>query len=192
MSRFREGSGRICLDFVRTLRHRGMPDSAEEITGPAALLDWVVQFGPWEHLPESTCQADDTVRFARQLREAIFRLVDAARVTYPLESADEADRAVINEAASVGAPTPYLDNATQLQWGAADPVASVLATVAQDALDLITSPLVTRVRPCAGQHCQALFVDLSRPGNRQWCSMNTCGNRAKKHRIATRQLNVPS
>ncbi|MCL9761259.1 CGNR zinc finger domain-containing protein [Frankia sp. AiPa1] len=33
---------------------------------------------------------------------------------------------------------------------------------------------------CAGPDCRALFLDGSRPGRRRWCSMNTCGNKAKK------------
>jgi len=39
---------------------------------------------------------------------------------------------------------------------------------------------VTRVRDCANPHCGVLFLDSSRPGTRRWCSMDTCGNRAKK------------
>ncbi|GAA0262401.1 hypothetical protein GCM10009527_068010 [Actinomadura nitritigenes] len=52
--------------------------------------------------------------------------------------------------------------------------------MARDALDLVTSPALGRVRACAGADCGALFLDTSRPGTRRWCSMNTCGNRAKK------------
>jgi predicted RNA-binding Zn ribbon-like protein len=40
--------------------------------------------------------------------------------------------------------------------------------------------MVARVRECAGEDCGALFLDTSRPGTRRWCSMDTCGNRAKK------------
>lgn len=49
--RFRQGSGRLCLDFLRTLRHRGRPDAAEELTDPAALAAWVRQFAPARAAP---------------------------------------------------------------------------------------------------------------------------------------------
>ncbi|MCZ0991112.1 CGNR zinc finger domain-containing protein [Streptomyces diastatochromogenes] len=55
--------------------------------------------------------------------------------------------------------------------------------MARDALDLITSPALDRVRDCAGPTCGALFLDTSRPGTRRWCSMDTCGNRAKKQAL---------
>ncbi|MDV9173795.1 CGNR zinc finger domain-containing protein, partial [Streptomyces sp. W16] len=67
-----------------------------------------------------------------------------------------------------------------------DPVRATLALVARDALDLATSPPLTRVRDCAGPTCGALFLDTSRPGNRRWCSMGTCGNRAKKETLRGR------
>ncbi|WP_428993809.1 CGNR zinc finger domain-containing protein [Actinomadura verrucosospora] len=30
-------------------------------------------------------------------------------------------------------------------------------------------------------------MDTSRPGTRRWCSMSTCGNRAKKDALHTRR-----
>src|SRR4051812_36322418 len=35
-----------------------------------------------------------------------------------------------------------------------------------------------RVRTCAGEGCILHFLDTSRGGRRQWCSMTVCGNRA--------------
>jgi predicted RNA-binding Zn ribbon-like protein len=59
-------------------------------------------------------------------------------------------------------------------------VEATLALVARDALDLVSSADLARVRPCSNPECQVLFLDSSRPGRRRWCSMGTCGNRAKK------------
>jgi predicted RNA-binding Zn ribbon-like protein len=62
--------------------------------------------------------------------------------------------------------------------------APVLA-VAHAAGDLLTSSLVERVRSCPGDGCGWLFLD--RTGRRVWCSMATCGNRAKVRRFAERK-----
>jgi sugar lactone lactonase YvrE len=43
----------------------------------------------------------------------------------------------------------------------------------------VPAPLRERIRVCASDDCSLLFVDASRPGQRRWCSMNTCGRRAK-------------
>jgi predicted RNA-binding Zn ribbon-like protein len=84
-------------------------------------------------------------------------------------------------------PAPRMDPAGRLSWDAEDPVAATLSLLARDALDLVTSAAIERVHECADPKCGALFFDGSRPGTRRWCSMNTCGNKAKKHALRTRQ-----
>ncbi|MEO1679252.1 MAG: CGNR zinc finger domain-containing protein [Pseudomonadota bacterium] len=42
---------------------------------------------------------------------------------------------------------------------------------------------IARIKKCAGPRCGWLFVDESRNGRRRWCSMETCGNRAKARRF---------
>jgi predicted RNA-binding Zn ribbon-like protein len=39
-----------------------------------------------------------------------------------------------------------------------------------------------RIRSCAHDSCVLHFFDTSRNGTRRWCSMATCGNRAKASR----------
>ncbi|AOR36191.1 hypothetical protein BFF78_38665 [Streptomyces fodineus] len=179
--RFRQGAGRPCLDFIRTLRHRGTADAVEELPDSEALAAWVRQCGP---CPAEARQATaGLVRTAQELREAIHRLVGAARTG---RTPDAETRARVNEAAAHALPVPALTSSGRLAWDAEDPVRAMLALVARDALDLVTSPALDRVRDCAGTSCGALFLDTSRPGTRRWCSMDTCGNRAKKEALRRR------
>jgi len=46
---------------------------------------------------------------------------------------------------------------------------------------------LARVRQCSNPQCGWLFLDNSKSGNRRWCSMSACGNRAKAHRHYLRQ-----
>ncbi|WP_330294151.1 CGNR zinc finger domain-containing protein [Streptomyces griseorubiginosus] len=39
-----------------------------------------------------------------------------------------------------------------------------------------------RIRKCANPECPLRFYDTSRNGGRRWCSMTSCGNRAKTRR----------
>ncbi|MEU2202352.1 CGNR zinc finger domain-containing protein [Isoptericola sp. NPDC019482] len=39
-----------------------------------------------------------------------------------------------------------------------------------------------RLRPCADDECRLFLLDRSRAGQARWCSMATCGNRAKARR----------
>ncbi len=58
-------------------------------------------------------------------------------------------------------------------------VAEALAHIAREGITLLTGSMRERLQECAADDCQLLFVDNSRPGRRQWCSMARCGNIAK-------------
>ncbi|MCO5995022.1 CGNR zinc finger domain-containing protein [Actinoallomurus rhizosphaericola] len=182
--RFREGAGRVCLDFIRTLRYRGTPDATEELPDGAAVAAWVRQCGP---CPLDVASESADAGRARELREAVHALIIAAvRTGDPAACGDDA-RHRVNRAAAAPVPVPALDASGRIRWAADDPVTATLALIARDALDLVTSAAVTRVRECADPRCGALFLDQSRPGTRRWCSMDTCGNRAKKTTLRARR-----
>ncbi|WP_433433162.1 CGNR zinc finger domain-containing protein [Nonomuraea sp. CA-141351] len=191
MVAFRQGSGRLCLDFVRTLRRRGTAAAEEELPDAGALEAWVRQCGPCDPWPVASPEADDgspasraaAVAAAQEFREAVHALVMAARRQEPPPSRA---RERVNEEAARPAPYPVLLPSGEVRWQAPDPVAATLALVARDALELVGSPAVARVRDCAGRDCGAMFLDSSRPGSRRWCSMDTCGNRAKKDAVRSR------
>jgi predicted RNA-binding Zn ribbon-like protein len=176
---FRTGSGRLCLDFLRTLRWRGTDGAVEELATPEALIAWVRLLGPYA--PDAALAAPTlhTLRAAQEIREAVHALLTAARTTSAADC-PAAARTLLNTTAAAPTPHPVLDERGTVTHTAADPVAALLAAIARDALDLATSPLLERVRDCAGPNCGAWFLDTSRPGTRRWCSMDRCGNQAKK------------
>jgi predicted RNA-binding Zn ribbon-like protein len=59
---------------------------------------------------------------------------------------------------------------------------ALLASVLWSAGDLLAAARLARVRRCANDQCQWLFLDDSKSGTRRWCSMQSCGNRAKARR----------
>jgi predicted RNA-binding Zn ribbon-like protein len=59
---------------------------------------------------------------------------------------------------------------------------AVLAPIALDAVRLVTATAPYRIRSCDSVDCGRWFVDTSKGGRRRWCSMATCGNRAKATR----------
>ncbi|MEV3908161.1 CGNR zinc finger domain-containing protein [Streptomyces canus] len=68
---------------------------------------------------------------------------------------------------------------------AADP-ALALALISQDAVDLLLSAEIGRVRVCGADRCALRFPDRSPARNRRWCSMSRCGNRTKVRRLQAR------
>jgi len=178
---FRFRSGRLCLDFIATVgdrdhmgfdRWRSIDDFGR----------WCIEAGL---IPREIAVTGDQVDAARRLRETLFRLVTAALTgTRP----NPIDMHLLNAAARTPALIPQLTAIGQPQaWTSDSHFEAVLATVARDAIGLLSSPALQRVRKCADTHCSILFLDTSRPGKRRWCSMNGCGNKVKKAAYRKRQ-----
>jgi predicted RNA-binding Zn ribbon-like protein len=165
-------SGRLCLDFVATVGERWRR-SFERLRTPADLGRWLVEASLLAAPPRvRRGQLED----ARVLREAIYRVAKLAGAGRP----DPRDVAEVNAWAARPPLAPQLgDDGRSLTWSADRPVTAALATIARDAVELLSGPLAARVRECAAPDCALLFVDTSRPGRRRWCSMAACGNRTK-------------
>ncbi len=111
----------------------------------------------------------------RDLREALFHCVSDQVAGRPFRLCDVE---VLNRLA----PCSPVPTVMDVSGAAVLPVVSVdqaLAHIAREGIALFTGPRRSRVRECAAEDCQLLFVDASRPGRRQWCSMARCGNIAK-------------
>ncbi len=55
----------------------------------------------------------------------------------------------------------------------------LLYPILKDVAEFLASDQVEKTRICASDTCELFFVNQSRNGRRRWCSMSTCGNRAK-------------
>ncbi len=174
-------SGRLCLDAVASLGARSQ-ERLERWPAPEDLGRWCVEAGLLDVAPAVTT---DDLEAARRLREAVYRLVQAAREDLPLPAPDVD---LVNGWAARPALAPQLKpQGRERIWRAEAPLEAVLATIARDAVDLLAGDLLGRIRECAEESCTVLFIDSSRPGKRRWCSMSRCGNRVKKQAFRQRQ-----
>lgn len=73
-------------------------------------------------------------------------------------------------------------------------LARVLWPIVRSAVEVLASAEVGRVKQCPGcDDCGWLFLDTSKNGTRQWCSMEGCGSRAKMRRqYARKRTATPS
>jgi predicted RNA-binding Zn ribbon-like protein len=120
---------------------------------------------------------------ARRLRDALFRVVIAHTRSEPHPPGD---LEVINQAAARPALAPAIAPTGKRQWAGTSNGMHLLATVARDAVELLTGPFAHRIRTCAAEDCHLVYVDTSRPGRRRWCSMEHCGNRHKVRALRAR------
>jgi len=153
--------------------HTGLPEPAR-----AALTEWAAD----------AARAGTLFADAVALREAIYRLFHA---TAEHRAPAPADLARLNgalaEAPQRRALEPLAEGFGWRVAAGAPGAVTLLTPVLWSAGDLLVGKRLARVRHCANPECQWLFLDDSKSGNRRWCSMSACGNRAKAHRHYARK-----
>ena len=171
---FRWRGGRLSVNFTATVgeRWRGC---FERLRQPADLARWFIEAGLTD---DAVAVSAARLTQARQLREALYRLLTAVRTAGLPETTDVA---VVNRWAT----RPVAGVALRLHRGSLTPspapvdASGLLGMVARDGVDLLTGPLAGRIKECAREDCALLFVDESRAGARRWCAMDACGARSK-------------
>jgi predicted RNA-binding Zn ribbon-like protein len=181
-------SGGLAIVLLNTVRRDG-EHVVDTVAGPAELLAWLDATG----LGRSPGPLTDALR---QPPGARILLTEAHNLREELRGLFEARRAGaparphllygLNRVLRGGRITVQVrvesDEARLLEREAGEGPLAVLAPVARDAARLLLDVDPRRIRRCAAEDCRRWFVDTSKGGRRRWCSMATCGNRAKAAR----------
>jgi predicted RNA-binding Zn ribbon-like protein len=197
VNRFELSGGALCLDFANSWGDRRRPES-DRLDGYEALVAFSCEAGLLDRRQAARlvrrargapAEAAGAFAAARALRDALYRLFAAQARG---RRVDPADLAQVNGA--LHEALPHLRVARRgaaYAWDWADdggePLAAPLRPIARSAAELLTSGDLARVRECDGAACTWLFLDQSRNRSRRWCSMESCGNRAKARRHYHRQ-----
>ncbi|WP_225847526.1 ABATE domain-containing protein [Streptomyces sp. HPF1205] len=170
------------LDFAATLRAR-RSTRFEMFAAPDRLDAWYLEAGIVDALAPSR-QAD--VDQAVTVREAIYSLVTARRLgeDYQPRALD-----VLNTAARKPAAVPQLTPNGRRTSATPE---EALATVARQAVELLSGPDVPLLKECSNPECTRVYIDRSRGMRRQWCGMESCGNKIKAAAYRARKKNTPA
>ena len=189
-------SGRVCLDFVNTLRGRSRLGQNELVHTYEDLIRWSVAAGDVKDEEAKAlitlAQSDEVgsagvVRRARRLREALFEVFAAVTRS---ETPSTTDLGTVN--GELERISPHLcclrwtDSTPILGWSTSLTLDRPLWQVLRSATELLVSPARNRVKICEHETCTWLFVDETRNHSRRWCDMSVCGNRAKARRFRSR------
>ncbi len=186
-------AGALCLNFANTVDWHASDDPQENLQNYADLIDWgeaaaILSSIRAERLRQMAQKqpkmAGASFERAISLREAVYRLfvdISEHREFHP------EDLALINEALSESLSHLHVvSSSTGFNWDWSESswdFDHILRAVVRSAGDLLVSDKLARVRQCADDRgCGYLFLDTSRNRSRRWCSMESCGNRAKAHR----------
>lgn len=196
--RLRLNEARLCLDFANTVDWHASSHPSDNLPTYERLVEWaygvaLLDQDQVQHLlalaetdPEASARA---LADAVALREAIYRLFSAWNGRRPF---NQSDLGIVNhwlgQAAAhselvrseEGFVRAWLTNGGQFTW--------LLWPIAASAGRLLLSPEREQVKECEDDRgCGYLFLDVSRNRSRRWCSMESCGNRAKVRRHRQKQ-----
>jgi predicted RNA-binding Zn ribbon-like protein len=123
------------------------------------------------------------LHFIRELREAIYRVFSA--IALEDDPAPEEIGRIQAAAADAAARRRIVrrpDGQFHYEWPDSTDLGQLAWPVAVSAADLLVSGDHARIKECATDNCNWLFIDSSRNRSRRWCDMKDCGNRAKARR----------
>jgi len=171
----------LIQDYVNTL-HKDLYGDEEELETPAALTEWLRARGL---VGSARARAEDLER-ALELREALRTLllanndveVDAAAAMRVLDDVARRGRVELR----------FLDDGPALV-AAAPGVAGALGRIVAGVHAAVADGSWPRLKACRAHDCEWAFFDHAKNHSRAWCSMRSCGNRAKAraHRERLRQ-----
>ena len=185
-------SGRLlALDFANTWEDRGRPET-DRLASYAHLVAFAAQAGLIDGRQRDALMArarrhpDAAARalaITRRLREAVYRTFSGLASGAGVDP-DDLER--LSAGVARAAARLHLEpDGEGFAWkwrGLEAALDAPLAPIARSAAELLTGGDLARVRECDGQSCTWLFLDSSRNRSRRWCSMESCGNRAKARR----------
>src|SRR5262249_34929489 len=144
----------------------------EDLASPARLVAWLDARGLEPGARTTRADYQDALR----VREAIRDLLSAHN---EIETDVEAATAVLDDAARrAGLGVRFADGGTHLEpssRGVRGAVGRILAEVSAAMAD----DTWERMKACRADDCRWAFLDTARNRSRAWCSMQSCGNRAK-------------
>jgi predicted RNA-binding Zn ribbon-like protein len=137
-------------------------------------------------------------RSARRDPHQALRVLSAARGlrtathTAVLDPADKRAAALVTAQVRRAGTSIRLEPGTPPRWAFSADTGLELPLMATAWVvgDLLTQVDLGRVKACPGHECGWLFADTS--GRRTWCSMASCGNRAKVAAFAHRRRSRPA
>ena len=195
---FKMVGGRLSLDFHNTASWSGDKVAGDEaIKSFSDIALWCHKAGVMEdrRLRQIDQAALDHPQRAHEALAAAIRLRSTLRILFAANAQHGSPPTeAVESLNSMLAKLPLRlrsdgeDGGFEWDWtGDGESLEAVLWPVIWDAATLLRDhDALRRVKSCAGDRCGWLFLDTSRRGNRRWCDMADCGNRAKVRRFHER------
>ena len=161
----------LIVDFVNTAE---LDEGREDLATPSALLAWLEERGlePGERATKAELAE------ALRVREALRDLM-AAHNDVDVDAAAAA-RLLDDAARSAGLSVRFAADGARLAPSVAG-VRGALGRILAEVSAAMAEGTWERFKACRADDCRWAFFDAAKNRSRAWCSMRSCGNRAKVH-----------
>ncbi len=175
----------LALDFVNTVEYRNTEREIDWLTSYFDALGWAERASIltsammdrlWEQAEnqDSSFWYEEVLSRREVLHTLFFRIISQVPDSAPAIQEFNALYRSVRRRIDAGADGfswmfPEIE---------AEPV-GFLQPVVQAAADVLVTGNPERLKRCSDSECGWLYYDTSKNNSRRWCSMKTCGNRAK-------------
>lgn len=169
----------LVIDFVNTLDLRPF---SETLDSPRALGAWLAERGLLEPGARVTkAELDEAIRVREALRDlmAAQNELEADVAQAGLELDDAICRAKL--------ALRFVDCDMRLVPGVGG-VRGAIGKILAEVSAAMADGTWDRMKACRADDCRWVFVDTAKNRSRAWCSMQSCGNRAKVQAYRERHL----
>lgn len=177
----------LFLDFVNTQKMRnGQP--FETLENCADFVAWAVAvklieidqaneiFQKWSEEISTNKALQKIIEFRNILREMVENIVDGKEI--PQKAID----AINEKLKKIGGFTEIVKGEDgfekRFQFDLSEP-SNLLQPIAESAADFLCYGNFDLLRKCESSDCVLFFYDTTKNHKRRWCSMSSCGNKAK-------------
>jgi predicted RNA-binding Zn ribbon-like protein len=173
----------LVQDFVNS---RELRPAVEELGTPQDLSAWLGAHGVLE--PGAPVTAAELAE-ARRVREALRDLL-AAKVGLAVDV--DAAKAEIDAAARRAGLELRFDPTCPRVEPTVGGVRGAIGRILVEVYDEMVDGTWERMKACKADDCRWAFLDTSKNKSRAWCSMESCGNRAKVNAYRQRHQHYPA
>ncbi len=191
-------AGDLSLNYANTKDWHASRKPVENLKSYADLVEWGVKAGlitgeKADQLNQAATNQPNLAAYmydrAIQLREAIYHIFSHHYSHQPIP---DPDLALFTDEVCMALSHVHLETVgNEFRWQLpSDQLDAnlILWPVVRAAADLLTSEQAAHVRQCEDDRgCGYLFIDQTKNHSRRWCSMESCGNRAKARRHYSRK-----
>jgi predicted RNA-binding Zn ribbon-like protein len=188
--------GQAALNFINTFRQDARGGHYEGLADYAGFIWWCQASGllDWEHYlvldaeaycyrHEAAAVLEEALTMRALLRDLFTQLADGHEpdeftLRYLDRQKQEVQARLGYRVGSRGVEQYWLNSDEELKA----PLWMIMAWADK----LLTSADVAKIKQCPA--CAALFVDVSRRGNRRWCNPQTCGSLQKSKQYYARKI----